>query len=171
MSQKFKLYFIRKQAYIQIDLAFVLLIFIIFIFLIFNMYSNYRDGVYYEEEFFKADLISNQICYLLISNTGIPNHWEDNISNLNVLGLRNIDSNDISSNKLNAMNSENYLNLTKFFDDGYLYNIRIESLNGSNVYLNFGYFNNDSIYNVDSLNSCYSNYNGEIVRVLVEVWN
>ena len=48
--------------------------------------------------------------------------------------------------------------------------IKISGLDTNNIYLNFGAFGNNLSDISYSEYICYSNYNSEIVKVYVEVW-
>lgn len=157
-----------KKAYLQIDLMFAILIFLLIIFVVFTFFKNYTTSSQNKLLITNLEADSRDLCYLLINSPGEPSNWEINISTLNLMGLKSITSNSLSSSKINNLTSDNYLSiLDKINSTGYI-KINIVGLNTSTNYANFG-----SSGGYDSLSSksvCYSNYNNEMVKVLVEVW-
>ena len=110
------------------------------------------------------------LCNLIINSPGVPNNWESNITTIQSIGLRSINSMNLSSNKINNMINSNYLNIIKNLNKNYIYSINIVGLKTNTNYLNFGYSINNSNTKYFSDYNCYSNYNNEIVRITTEVW-
>ncbi len=158
----------NKFGYLQIDFAFVVFIFFSFFYIIFLLVSSSFSDKDLEIESMINSYEANDICNLLISNSGMPLDWENDINTIEYFGLKNISSNSINSNKLSLFTLDNYFILLDSigFDRGL--KIEIIGLNSNINYLNFGYnFTFDSIV---SSSSCFSRYNSEMVMVLVEVW-
>lgn len=171
MKQKFRLNFLkfyRKKAYLQIDFTFAIAFFFIFFFIIFNIYTS-------QIRISDDNLISSQmqadakdICFLLVESSGNPNDWELNISSLGFIGLKNFSSQSLDSNKLIQLNSTNYFQiLDSLVIDSYLY-LGIIGLDTDNTYLDFGTRAGNPNYQANYV--CYSSYQGEVVKVYVEVW-
>lgn len=158
----------NKTAYLQIDFAFVVLIFFIFFFTIFQLQSNANKNTISKLDLIQTKSDSFDICNLLISSSGNPTNWENNISSLNFLGLKNISSYQLNINKINALNQANLDKIYSSLGISNILKINIIGLNSSTNYLSFGY--EPENYSVVSSNSCFSTLNGEIVKINVEVW-
>lgn len=159
----------NKKGFLQIDFAFAILIFISVFFIFYQFYDSYNINS-------QKDLTSNillsdsiDICNLLISTPGYPQNWEDNISSVVFIGMKNITSNTLSTQKVANFTSSNYIQLidTLKFNDTKYVNIKIIGVNNNTNYLDFGNF--PAVRDFASY-TCYSNYNGELVKIQVEVW-
>lgn len=167
VKSKFCLLNKNKIAYLQIDLAFTLLIFIMFLFVIINMYNSKFYEQKQTNDYILVQSESEHICNLLISSSGVPNHWNQNLSTLVSIGLLDDGGINLSSNKLNVLNNSNYLDLTNNWNQNYFYHINIIGLKSGIDYVDFGFDNLSN--NICSNYICYSNYNSEIVKVDVGV--
>lgn len=157
-----------KKGYLQIDFAFVALIFFILFFIIYAFYDSYNINLDNDLNNKEFNQNSKDICYLFISTSGNPQNWELEISNLKTIGLKNISSNSIDANKLAVLNSSNYFTIIdKLYLNSSYVNIKIVGLKTNSTYLNFG---DQGKIVVFQDYTCYSNYNGEEVKVTVEVW-
>ena len=160
----------KKKGFLQIDFAFALLIFFILFFLTYTFYNSYLENLSEDmkSKVFTAD--SQDICNMLISTPGYPGNWENDISSLVFIGMKNISANySLDSLKIAEFTSENYINITdKLYLEDEFVNIKIIGLETNTSYLNFG--GELSSYSF-SLYSCYSNYNSEPVKVMVQIWN
>ncbi len=171
MNQKSEL-FSNKLAAIQIDISFAIFIFVI-IFLTFH--AMYADRIDLQSRAHKIDnlnFVAKDVCQMLINSPGNPNNWETNINTIIFPGLKNLNHNNtLNAQKILAFNNTNYwdiLNSMNIEKEGV--NVKIIGIDTNTTYRNFGQFASDT-YDVNFGNSvCYSNYNGEIVKVLVEVW-
>ena len=167
MSQKLKQNFYSKKGYIQIDFAFALLIFTVFIIFIFNYYSSYMNQ--HEKMIIqnKMEITAEDLCNLLVNSQGVPRNWESNLSTLKILGLKNKSTYSLNPSKVSRLLSGNYLNITKNLNDEFIYGIKIVGVNTNTTYGNFGYDIDNS--KLSSEYTCYSNYNNEIVKIIVHV--
>lgn len=160
----------EKKGFLQIDFAFVALIFFILFFMTYAFYNSYLENLSEDmtNKIFTAD--SRDICNMLISTPGFPPNWEANISTIVFIGMKNISENSsLDSLKLAEFTSANYINITdKLYLEDEFVNIKIIGLETNTSYLDFG--EELSFYSF-SLYSCYSNYNNEPVKVMVQIWN
>lgn len=166
-SNRFKMY--KKKGFLQIDFAFVALIFFLVFYFIYTFYGSYQENLNQDKSntLFIAD--SKDICNMLILTPGYPSNWQANISSLVFIGMKNISGNySLDSSKINAFNSVNYLNITdKLYLENEFITIKIIGLKTNTSYLDFGEESN--VYQF-SIYSCYSNFNNEPVKVTVEIW-
>lgn len=169
MNQKLEL-FSSKRGYLQIDIAFALLIFVTIFFFAYVYLSNYTDdyGVY--EQIILTEVDSELICKLLINSPGKPTNWESNSNNAIFFGLKSINSNNLTSSKISSFQTVEYNLLREKMDFENNLGIKIIGLNSGTQYLNYGGFTSDLTGVISSNYVCYSNYNSEIVKVYVEVW-
>ena len=158
------------KGFIQIDLAFVILIFFILFLTIHNLNKSNITGYEYQFEKNKLNMQARDICLLITSTPGEPQDWENKTFNqTKLLGLRETSNNSLSSNKINKLKTQTYLNITDKFNTNSYSNIKIKGLETNTNYLKI---------NADTQNKtirtgnyvCYSNYNSEIVEVLIETW-
>lgn len=165
--QKLKSDSIKKKGYFQIDIMFVLLVFLILFYFVYDVYFYYLS----EQNDFFSDTeevsLANSLCYYLVKTPGYPNDWETNVNTLNYIGIKNMDNNSIDIDKLGALDSSNYdLIRTKLGLDNFIF-IKVVGIETNTNYNSFGSFPSDSSGN---MYTCYSNYNDEIVKVIVGVW-
>lgn len=168
MNQKLELISNRK-GYLQIDFAFVVLIMLLFFFLIHNMYKQKEDS--YEKTILINELNADarDLCFLLSSTKGSPNNWEVDINSTFFVGLKSENFN-LSSSKIIFLNdSNNYFDIIDNLDYENKINLEIVGLESNTVYVNLG-TNLDNVSVYFAKYSCYSNYNGEVVKFNVEVW-
>jgi len=160
----------KKKGFLQIDFAFVALIFFILFFMTYTFYNSYLENLSSDmtNKIFTAD--SRDICNMLVSTPGFPQNWEADISTLVFIGMKNISANySLDSLKIAEFTSENYINITdKLYLEDEFVTIKIIGLETNASYLDFGEELSSSQF---SLYSCYSNYNSEPVKVMVQIWN
>lgn len=167
MKRRLRL-FLNKFGYLQIDFAFVVLIFFFFFYFIYSEQS-------FTNEYFRTiddvNLLSSNardICFLLTKSSGYPKNWENDLNNFDYIGLKNINTNFLDTNKLAVFTQTNYFDIVDSLNIlGYV-NINILGLQTGSNYLNFGNFSIKG--DLLSSSTCFSNYNNEVVKVLVEVW-
>lgn len=157
-----------KRGYLQIDLMFALLIFLLIIFVSFTFFKNYVESSQNNRVVTTLEADSKDICYLLTSTPGYPINWESNLTQLKSVGLKSITSNNLDPNKIANLTSANYLTILDTLNIIGYFKIDVIGLNTSTNYANLGSSGGyDSVF---SKQTCYSNYNNEVVKVLVEVW-
>jgi len=170
MSQKSKLNYYNKNAYLQIDFAFAVLIFTLITFFILNYYfANYQEKVNIENKNILEPL-TKDLCNLLINTPGVPNNWENNLSSLKSFGLKNVGNMNLSTSKINMFTNINYFNITKNLNQDYIYSIKITGLQTDTNYLDFGYADNRTLIKYSSIYNCYSSYNNELVKISVGIF-
>ena len=161
----------EKKGFLQIDFAFVALIFFILFFMTYTFYNSYLENLSndMENKVFTAD--SRDICNMLVSTPGYPENWETDISSVVFIGMKNVSANySLDSLKIAEFTSANYINITdKLHLEDEFVTIKIIGLETNTSYLNFGE-ELITMYQF-SLYSCYSNYNSEPVKVMVQIWN
>lgn len=169
MGQK-SLYRLSKSGYLQIDFAFVILIFFTLFLLVHGIYKQKENSL--ENAFIinKLNTDARDICLILTSSSGFPSNWEADLNSSYSIGLRTINNFSLSLTKMQFLNdSSNYYELIDYMNFEDNFNVKIVGLNSNNTYINFGSNINDvSVYFSNYV--CYSYYDSEIVRVLVEVW-
>lgn len=157
----------NKLGYLQIDFAFVVLIFFLFFYFIYTEQDTMNNSFKNIGDINLLIADSKDICFLLTKTSGYPDNWETNISNLNFVGLKNISSNNLDINKISALTTENYFLILDSLNISSYIVIDIKGLSSQTDYLNLG---NSTYTNLVSSYSCFSNYNNEQVKVNVEVW-
>lgn len=159
----------NNKCYMQIDFAFIILIFFTFFYIIYINFDSKYELLLDQAEFEELNLDSNYLCNLLIKSSGSPSDWNLDFQNNINLGLKNESSYSLDSNKIASFSSQNYFNLSDSLGLGYKYfNLNIIGLSTNTSYLNIGYPKGDTSFFGNYV--CYSNYNSEIVKVTVEVW-
>ena len=78
---------LNKKAYLQLDLAFALLVFIIFFVLVYGYVVSYKSESNFNNLVFDNNVDSENICKLLIKSEGSPQNWNLNVSEANFYGL------------------------------------------------------------------------------------
>jgi len=157
-----------KNGFLQIDFAFVVLIFFLLFYLTYVFYDSYNQNLAedLESKMMMADSID--ICNLLVSTSGYPKNWENNLNTLSSLGLKNESSNYIDPNKLSKFNSTNYFTLIdKLNLNGSYVSLKLVGLKTNNTYLNFAEY---TLFTNYYTYQCYSNYNNEEVKLEVIIW-
>jgi len=166
MNQKLKYHYLNKKGYLQIDFAFALFIFVILFYFVHSYvveYETFQNDVY---NYNNLDSISNDLCNLLISNSGYPLNWESSIPSIKTIGLKEISSSNLDSNKINVLNNSIYYSILDSLGLNYYnLNIKIIGITSKTNYLNFGIW--DDTKSISSV--CYTNYNSELVKVIVGV--
>ncbi len=160
----------KKKGYLQIDFAFAVFIFFYIVFVIYGLYSFAYASHNQEIEFMELSSLPRDICNYLISSPGYPLGWEAMSLNQAIsVGLRG-DSfldNSLSSDKINIFgNSLNYNSISDKLGLDEIVYIRIDSVDNSINYLNFGFPSDTLKYSY----SCYSSVNSDPVVIYVEVW-
>lgn len=169
MNQKLEL-FSSKKGYLQIDVAFSLLVFVTIFFFAYIYTSNYIEDYTNYNHILLTQTDSELICKLLINSPGKPINWESNSNNAIFFGLKAINSNNLTSSKISSFQNIDYSQLKdKMYFENNL-GIKITGLNSGTEYLNYGGFTSGLTGVISSNYVCYSNYNSEIVKVDVEVW-
>jgi hypothetical protein len=168
MKQKSKLK--STKGYMQIDIAFAILIFFM---LFITLHTINKDNINGHEEQYQQNKLlmdARDICYQLTATSGQPNNWENSpISDSVFLGLKNKTSNKLDKNKIIKFNSSSYYNITDKFNTSNYINIRINGIETNNTYLNIdAKTQNKAVKRGNYV--CYSNYNSEIVEVIIETW-
>lgn len=157
-----------KKGFLQIDFAFVVLIFFSIFYLVFGLY----ESKLYEKEdlsdIIRIDSDSKDLCNFLISSSGSPANWHKNVSSMNYPGFKSISNNSLLNESLSAFNSTNYFSIIDTLSLSDFMKISVVGLNTSNRYLDFGVYGGDG--SLSSSSVCFSNYNGEIVSVEVSLW-
>ena len=159
-----------KKAYLQIDFAFAILIFSFFILATYSYYKSYEGAQLDALEFSKLESDARDICYLLSSTPGSPNNWEESFTATQFFGLKSATQRNLTLNKITVFNSSNYFGVidTMGLEENFI-KITIEGLQTNTSYLNWGV--SGAVDSYKGTNVCYANYNSEIVRIYVEVWN
>jgi hypothetical protein len=169
MKQKSRLNSVK--GYFQIDIAFAILVFFL---LFLTIYTLNKDSVSSKGQLIemqKLAMDARDICAIIVSTPGYPEAWEeiDNLSNVDIFGLKNVSSYSIDANKLSLFSETNYFTIKNKFNENSYFNLKIKGVNSSVEYLNFG--TNITGMNVKSSSyNCYSVYNSEPVKLIVEVW-
>jgi hypothetical protein len=169
MIQKLKLAQ-DKRGYLQLDFLFASLIFFIFMFNIFYQIDSKYDEFDARFDDLEIKGYARDICYTLIQTPGYPSNWENQeVPNPQFLGLYNSTINGLDSDKISALKINLYKTiLDKLELDAFL-KIEIVGLESNTQYKEFGVSNSGS-FSVNENYICYSNYNGEIVKVIVGLW-
>lgn len=157
-----------RKGYLQIDFAFVVLFFTLLFFAVYSIHSSEMKDRKNELEIQQLHSQSEDICYMLVSGPGQPTNWQKNISSLKVIGLSSTTNHSLDSSKINALNLTNYLRITNSLNIDSYPNIHIEGMETGTVYADLG--RNVPSGSLFEGTACYSNYNGEHVKVEVEVW-
>lgn len=157
-----------KKGYLQIDFTFAAAIFLIFFSIMYGVFNNFTNA---QEDSLIISSFQDQaesICHQLISTTGQPQNWIDNTTLADFVGFKSDNSSWINNSRLNAFNSSTYFDIYDSMNlDEFLYVVVIGVETGI-IYLDFG--STTGLTSYSSSYSCYSVFNGEVVRVLVEVW-
>ena len=119
------------------------LVVIVFTVLLFNNYS-----VHLNEEIETNDMLITafQISDVLVSNSGYPSKWEENISNTKNIGLATKDR-IISKDKLNNFTNLDYDTSRGLLKLYYNFYINLKDLD-NNTIANYGYINGEKVVNV-----------------------
>ncbi|MCA9486380.1 hypothetical protein H6501_00150 [Candidatus Woesearchaeota archaeon] len=156
------------RAYLQIDFIIAMVLFFSFFFSI-TTYINAKEKM---EEDHITNLLeqafANDYCESLISSPGLPQNWEEDITTLVALGLKNSTNENLSTAKLAYFSNDYYANLLTFSSEMYNLDVTILGLTTATQYAHFGARAASTTMRASS--SCYANYNDEVVQVLVEVW-
>ncbi len=170
MNQKFQLHSNNKHGYLQIDFAFVVLIFFFLFFFIHNLHKQKVDS--FEGSIILNDLQADarDICFLLSSSSGFPFNWDLDVNSTKIFGLKNLNSNNLSLSKMQVFNiSSNYFIIKDTMNYDENFNLRIIGLTSNLEYIRFGSLVELlDVYFAKSV--CYANYNSEQVKLIVEVW-
>ena len=131
---------IMNDLFIALSLFLVVIVFTV---LLFNNYS-----VHLNEEIETNDMLITafQISDVLVSNSGYPSKWEENISSTKNIGLATKDR-IISKDKLNNFTNLDYdtsRGLLKLYYDFY---INLKDLD-NNTIASYGYINGEKVVNV-----------------------
>lgn len=131
---------IMNDLFIALSLFLVVIVFTV---LLFNNYS-----VHLNEEIENNDMLITafQISDVLVSNSGYPSRWEENITSIKNIGLVTKDR-IISKDKLNNFTNLDYdtsKGLLKLYYDFY---ISLRDLD-NNTIATYGYINGEKIVNV-----------------------
>ena len=158
-----------KKGYLEIDFSIAIFLFIILLISMFLLYDSSRELESNKLEIVKLNAEARDICSLLINSPGIPNDYEDDVGSLIQPGLREINSQNLSQNKLSVFNNDSlYFGFIERIDFDYFLSVDVIGVASGTSYSSFGVTSGvESIY---SKYICYSNYNSEIVKVVVEVW-
>ena len=169
MKQKSRLNSVK--GYFQIDIAFAILVFFLLFFLVYTLNKDHVSSKETLIDTEKINMNARDICNVLISTPGSPTDWESltSINDTKVFGLKNSSSYGIDSNKLTHFNTTNYFKIKNRFDEDIYLNIRIVGVNSSTEHLNFGTSIEGKHVRSSSYN-CYSIYNSEPVKIIVEAW-
>lgn len=164
---KFKLN-LDKRGYVQIDFSFAAFIFFTLFLVVFSFYDSQKNSI--EDVITSTNLQadSRDICYLLISSPGIPNNWNDDLSSMSLPGMKSSTNNSLDPLKVSEFSLNNYFTIIDNFNTGDFMYLNIEGLRTNSTYLSFGVSGEGSA--LSSSYTCYGNYNSEIVRLLVEIW-
>lgn len=167
-SQLKYLKFSDKKGFVQVDFLFAISIFFIFFYFVFSYYYDGLSSFRESSEILEFHSNSKDICYSLVSQSGIPNNWESDIDTLEFIGLKETTSKNLSSSKIAQLTSGNYFTVLDSLNiSGFLY-LKITGIDTQTNYLDFGV--RDNLSNTVSSYTCFSNYNSEPVKVFVEVW-
>jgi len=166
--KKLKSHLGKKKGYLEIDFAISILLFFILFTSVFLLYQSYRDLENKKLILTQMDSEARNFCVLLVSSPGVPQNFENDINSMIQPGFREATSNNISQAKFQVFNSTNYFTILDSIGADYFIYLELRGLSTQTKYLTFG-----TKHGVNSLFSnyvCYSNYNGEIVRLFVEAW-
>lgn len=167
MKRKYKLHS-NKFAYLQIDFAFSILIFFMLFIFIYYVNNDYKEMQNQEYIINLLQKDARDVCFLLTTQSGNPSNWEDDFLYANILGLKSDTYNILDTSKMNIFTNNNYFYLIDILGiDNYL-NVKIIGTQTNTTYLDFGTSNDFGTYYANYM--CYSNYNSEIVKVIVEAW-
>ena len=158
-----------KRGYLHLDFIFAAVLFFlvfIFVFLYTNSFTESQRDIIIQNEL-NAD--ARDLCFMLVSSSGMPSNWYNNISTMKFLGLRNFsDNNSLSTNALSALNSSNYFSIVDRLNlSGYPY-VNVIGIESGTTYTVFG--SNKGVGSYVSYNTCYSYYNNEFIKIIVGVW-
>ncbi len=158
-----------KNAYLQIDLIFAITIFFGIFVSFFFMYSDYKSQLNTDLELNNLASISRDLCYLLVSTPGLPNSWEQNVPQIQVIGLKNLNSSDLNSSKVaEFVKDENYEMILDTINSSVFIYSKIIGLSTGTQYAEMGIESQISTLFYDY--NCYANYQGEQVKIFLEVW-
>lgn len=97
-----------KKAQIAItDLSFAVILFIIFLIAFFVQFNNMQQRLADSINFENLELASIQITETLVKNPGTPTNWENNPTNVRVIGLASSDR-ILSKTKIEALQNLSY---------------------------------------------------------------
>lgn len=158
------------KGYLQIDVAFAILIF-------FLLFLTIHSSIQSKKESNRNLIISNELemlardtCMIITSQPGIPNTWEhNNISETQLFGLKSTNGNELDTTKISRFNSTNYFFIRNTFDENIYISIKIKGVNSQTNYLDFGINTKNTNIRSGTYN-CYSLYNSEPVQLIVEAW-
>ena len=158
----------NKKGFLQIDFFFVTLVFLILFGIVYSAhqsYSNYYDRVS-EQQFLQ--ITAQDICSFLISQSGNPNDWQ-NVSNTHFYGLKQTNGSSLDEKKIDAFfNSSQYSTVVDTFGiTGVLY-FDLSYLNASSSLHTLG--SSSQTTKQSGYAQCFSTYNGDAVKLTVEVW-
>lgn len=163
-------YHLNNKGYVQLDFSFAVLIFVTLLISFYFIYDSYQKNLNDNYEFTKLDSDSKDLCFFLISNTGNPINWNDDINNSLYIGFKNTNSSSLNSSKISSISNSNYLDIiSKLNLNHYSLYISLTGVTSNTRYFIFGVSSNN-LATYKSSYSCFTNYNSEISIMEVEIW-
>ncbi len=156
------------KAYIQIDTAFIVLMFILFFTFVVYRVESFKNTYNYEIEFLNLKSQSDDICFMFSYTSGDKYDWENNFENVSMIGFLNDDNSGLNMSKVEFLNDDVYFDfIDKLGVKDHLY-VRFSYIN-STLIKEFGF----ASYNypvVFSNSICFIDFEDEIVKMEVKLW-
>jgi len=155
----------KKSQVALTDLFIALFVATSLIIIIIFTWNRYIMTLNDESEHKEMQIIAFQVADLLVKSSGDPKNWENNPSNINVIGLSSSDRN-LSIEKVNEFINLSYNNTAgKLGLEFYDFSFQLKHINGTQM-INYGKNSSNNVVNVQRIVS----YKDEKTIMEFAVW-
>ena len=161
------LYHQNRKSQTIIDLAFAILLFLFIFFFFSTFYYSSLEKYNYELVQDKLDFYSKTFCNNLINSEGNPKDWDNDFSNVKSIGLLN-SSKKVDANKFFLFIQNNSQIISNLNQLNYDIRLKVLNLNTNQIYFDNTLSSVKRI--IITTNTCFLDYNGELILFLVEVF-
>ena len=158
-------YLLNKKSQTAIDLIFGILILMIVFVVVNSFYFQKMVIIEREIEIERNTFYSKIFCDNLVYSEGYPKNWEEDISNIKILGLLNSNK-EIDENKLNTFLRDYGEIMSNLNQLSYDIRLRVENLNNGEVY--FDNLIKTIKQDASITSSCFSIYEGDLIVFTIE---